>query len=51
MSGTDSVSIVNFKRRLDKFMDWDDRWNKIAFLIQGPPCVGLTASCRFPLFL
>ncbi|MPC88159.1 hypothetical protein E2C01_083053 [Portunus trituberculatus] len=27
MSGTVSVSIESFKRRLDKYMDGDGRWN------------------------
>ena len=41
----------SFKRRLDKFMDEDDRWNLAVVLIQGLPQIGLTASCSFPNFL
>ena len=41
----------SFKRRLHKFMDEDDRWNKAAMLTQGLPRIGLTAPCNFLHFL
>ena len=51
MNETDLVILLlvrsqkgNFKRRSDKFMNEDDRWNWVVLFTQGLPRVGLTDS-------
>ena len=51
MNETDLVILLlvrsqkgNFKRRSDKLMNEDDRWNWVVLFTQGLPRVGLTDS-------
>ena len=45
-----SQTLGSFERRLDKFMDEDDRCN-LAVFTQGLPQISLTVSCNFLTFV